>query len=284
MSSTHKPTGPEQDAASRPSAPSGLARRYTVLIALVLFGSATTGYFLGLTSPMTASSGKPAPTSVAASSGKQIREASSVVPATAYSDMPKILEQSQRKRRLQLATLRQEPYDPFAKIEISKNEKRRSLEHRKTRRAYNGAPPTIPHPIDQLHAAACMACLGEGLRSKSLRASKMPHPYYSNCTQCHVEQEAKFQLASASFENTFDEVNAPSGGGRAYANAPPVIPHTTWRRNDCLACHGRTAALGMETTHPWRANCLQCHGESSQLNQVKLSTNPQFLPPPEVQQ
>mgnify|MGYP001952764323 CR=1 FL=1 len=44
MSSTPKTTNPS----------SGRPERFATLIALVLLGAATTGYFLGLTSPMTA--------------------------------------------------------------------------------------------------------------------------------------------------------------------------------------------------------------------------------------
>ncbi|HMO36955.1 MAG TPA: hypothetical protein PKA06_13015, partial [Gemmatales bacterium] len=33
----------------------------------------------------------------------------------------------------------------------------------------------------------CMACHGEGLKVQDRVATKMSHPFYTNCTQCHVE-------------------------------------------------------------------------------------------------
>ncbi len=144
----------------------------------------------------------------------------------------------------------------------------------------------------------------EGLRSETLRAGKLSHPFYSSCTQCHVEQHAKFAIESATYENTFAGVAAPTHSGRAGRGdapavplttwmlgalqnmnpaadwVPPVIPHTTWMRNDCLSCHGRTAAPGMESTHPWLDNCMRCHGESLQQNQTKPNDVPNFLSPP----
>ncbi|QDS98797.1 diheme cytochrome c precursor [Adhaeretor mobilis] len=277
MSSSPKQINRVNEAAP---APPGFAQRYAVLLVLVLIGTATTGYFIGLTSPMTASSGQPSPTSVAVHLAEPAHATSKVIPATAYADMSAVRAQRFRQQGLPLAALRKQPEDPFAEIEIDESKKLDSLASREEIRAYNGAPPTVPHPIDQLDTAACMACHGEGLKSASLRASKMPHPYYSNCTQCHVEQQANFVFASAVFENSFTGLKAPTSGSRAYTGAPPVIPHSTWMRNDCLSCHGRVAAPGMQSTHPWRANCLQCHGESSQLNQDKFEEIPQFLAVP----
>ncbi len=283
MSSNPKTRNTDEAGITSTLAPGGLAKRYTFLIVIMLFGSATTGYFLGLTSPMTAQDDRANPASIAIHSVRQHDNTSRVVSATAYADMPEVVRRTRRESQTRLASLKQEPYNMLANIQINPSEKLLSLAHRETRRAYNGAPPTVPHPIDQLNSAACMACHAEGLRSKSLRAGKMPHPYYSNCTQCHVEKHAEFTVASASFENTFQGTKAPTAGSRAYVGAPPVVPHSTWMRNDCLACHGRTAAPGMESTHPWRANCLQCHSESSQLNQTPLIASPQFLPAPQIQ-
>ncbi len=260
----------------------GFVRRYTALIASVLFGAATTGYFLGLTSPMTANKERVAPVSSATRTEVEVYADRKVIPATAYADMAKYVRGSTQRESMQLANLRQEPYDLFANRTIDEAEKSKSLAQRETRRAYDGAPPTVPHPADQLSSAACMACHGEGLKSKSLRAGKMPHPYYANCMQCHVEQDGDFTIASADFENTFVGVTAPTSGSRAYPGAPPVIPHSTWMRSDCLSCHGRTSAPGMESTHPWRTNCLQCHVESSMLNQNPQTNPPLFLPAPEI--
>jgi cytochrome c-type protein NapB len=62
-----------------------------------------------------------------------------------------------------------------------------------------------------------------------------------------------------------------------------VVPHTTWMRNDCLSCHGRTASPGLETTHAWRKNCLQCHAPSAELDQTGVP-KVDFLPSPTIQE
>ncbi len=271
-----------------------------------LIGIATTGYFLGLTSPMTASSEQPVATVGDLQIEEHLPASSAAIPATAYSEMPVVQISARQQQATRLTMLQQTPYNINEKIDVNETEKLASLSDRQTRRAYDGAPPTVPHPIDQLDSVGCMACHGEGLRSNSLRAGKIPHPFYAGCTQCHVEQQARFAIVSATFENTFVGVAAPTHGGRAASGAspvvphttwmrealenrnpavdwvPPVVPHTTWMRNDCLSCHGRTAASGMESSHPWRAHCLQCHGESPQQNQSMLNDAPKFLPSPAI--
>ena len=54
------------------------------------------------------------------------------------------------------------------------------------RRAFDGAPPVTPHPIDQSSSASCLACHGEGKVVKGRVAARISHAHYSNCTQCHV--------------------------------------------------------------------------------------------------
>ncbi|NOZ41427.1 MAG: hypothetical protein GXP24_14560 [Planctomycetes bacterium] len=304
--SSHHDDPVQKGAKPPPSAPGDFTQRQTVLIAIGLIGVATTGYFLGLTSPMMAGDERPSDAAEAVQTEEHPPASSTVIPATAYAEMPFVQTRSRRLRATRLNMLRQTPYDVNVKIDVNEAEKLASLADRETRRAFDGAPPTVPHPIDQLDSTACMACHGEGLRSGTFRASKMPHPYYSSCTQCHVEQNAKFAPASATFENSFTGVAAPTSGGRASQGAtptlpytdwmrkaiqnrdpatdwvPPVFPHTTWMRNDCLSCHGRTAAPGMESTHPWQANCLRCHGKSPQLNPTELPDVPKFLSSPAI--
>jgi len=260
--------------------PSDFTQRHATLIAFALVCIATVGYFLGLSSPMTSTEKRPSRAEVLLHAGKHDPAMGSVIPAASYAEMASVRKHPTFVRSTLISSFGQQGYDPLAKIEVREADKMDSLADRKTRRAFNGAPPTVPHSVNQLDSIACMACHGEGLQASTLRASKIPHPYYSSCTQCHVEQRGTFTLASASFENSFEGAEAPTHGVRAYPSAPPLVPHSTWMRNDCLSCHGRTAALGMASTHPWRKGCLQCHGESSQLNQIKIDATPQFLPGP----
>ena len=42
--------------------------------------------------------------------------------------------------------------------------------------------------------------------------------------------------------------------------APPVMPHSAFMRENCLACHsGPAAREEIRTPHPERPRCGQCH-------------------------
>ena len=243
---------------------------------------AVTGYFIGLTAPSkpteVPSSESPEPYSTQ-QNNSSIGE---VIPALSHADMAAFKFGPNRNWTTKLSMLKETEYDLFAKIEIDPGQKLDSLAEREQLRAFNGAPPTVPHPVDQMSSQSCMPCHKEGLRSATLRASKMPHPYYTNCTQCHVEAQSRDFYTVDFRKNSFKGLPAPSFGPRAFSAAPPVVPHSTWMRNDCSSCHGRTAAAGLQTTHPWRRNCVQCHGVSAELNQARAETNAPFLPPPKV--
>jgi len=137
----------------------------------------------------------------------------------------------------------------------------RALARRAERRAYDGAPPVIPHPVDARSVSACLACHEHGLRLGELSAPPMPHEPFASCTQCHAPG-APPELARQATPwpaNAFAGLAAPAGGERAWAGAPPVIPHSTWLRSECLSCHGPNGAAGLRSTHPWRQSCTQCH-------------------------
>lgn len=145
-------------------------------------------------------------------------------------------------------------------ITIDLTRKPASIMQRSLRRAYLGAPPVIPHSIlDQTSSDDCMVCHHKGLNSGQLVTPPIPHPYLTNCTQCHVEMKATNAMASYLSDNTFDGLDIPMSGTRAWEGAPPTIPHPLWMRDNCLSCHGETARPGLETTHPWRQSCTQCH-------------------------
>ena len=49
-------------------------------------------------------------------------------------------------------------------------------------------------------------------------------------------------------------------GPRLNPLAPPTIPHKTFMRENCTACHSGTAAREeIRTPHPERQRCRQCH-------------------------
>ncbi len=248
-----------------------------VIISLVIVG-----YFVGLQSPMNPAQPATRPISPPAVAAAQAENSSSVsiIPAPFYSDMTELKWGPTANWKTSLKSLRLPPtqFDETKQVTISPAQKEFALAMRQTNRAFNGAPPTIPHLIDQMSTVACMACHESGFQSESLRISKMSHPYLSNCTQCHVEANPQHLKPIKFRESTFVGLPAPTGGPRAYAGAPPQIPHATWMRNDCLSCHGFTGLLGLQTTHPWRQNCNQCHTPAATAEQFPLSQEPEFLP------
>jgi cytochrome c-type protein NapB len=253
--------------------------KHTVAIACFVVISATVvGYFTGLQSPMTASAIPPH----ALVTHEAEPLAAGIIRATSYADMPAATQQRFAVTKTSLKNLKSNIH-PLAEVKITPAEKTAALQRREQNRAFNGAPPTIPHAVDQTSTAACIACHGEGVKTQTLRIPRMSHQFLANCTQCHVEESPRHMTTSLLCESSFTGLPAPTGGSRAYLGAPPQIPHSTWMRSDCMSCHGYAGPQGIRTTHPWRKNCTQCHAPSSKLDQTLMATEPQFLKPPEVE-
>lgn len=166
------------------------------------------------------------------------------------------------------------PFDPVVRTEEMK---RAALADRAKNRAFDTAPPTIPHPTDGMRgAAACLACHGTGLKVGDRVASKVSHPHFTNCVQCHAAgappELARF--ATPEPANGFAGTYRASSGSRAWPGAPPTVPHTTWMRQDCTSCHGTVSRPGLTTPHPWLTNCTQCHAPSAALDQVAFPLPP----------
>lgn len=150
----------------------------------------------------------------------------------------------------------------------TQDDKLRDLTARSQRRAYNGAPPTIPHRVDPVDVASCVACHGPaGMRVGETIARPIPHEHYASCTQCHVPQNTLTPDELPWLANEFQGLPAPTQGERAWVGAPPTIPHTTWMRSNCSSCHGPNGASGLQSSHPWRTSCTQCHAPSAGLDQ-----------------
>lgn len=140
-----------------------------------------------------------------------------------------------------------------------------AVARRAGRRAYDGAPPVVPHPVDAMSSANCRVCHTEGLVVRDIVAPRMSHAEMGNCTQCHVPAggggvpggPAAWALAIAA--NSFEGRASVGRGSRAWAGAPPTIPHGTWMRENCSSCHGPTGLAGLRTSHPERTSCVQCH-------------------------
>lgn len=139
---------------------------------------------------------------------------------------------------------------------------------RAARRAYDGAPPVIPHrPI----GASCIACHNEqGVAVEGLGfAPASPHGQTpgmgstARCVQCHVFRESEDLFRESTFTGV---VQGVSRGDRLHPLAPPTVPHGMLLHEQCAACHtGPAAREEIRCTHPERRNCVQCHVPQQEL-------------------
>jgi len=282
----------------------GHKQKVASLIAFIVISVTVTGYFTGLQSPMNPDESTSEPHSEVTldeNVTKVSRPVSDkVIPATSYSEMGEvtghrnllavssskmITDSTAEMSQLSSHVINelQSVIDPLAEVKINPQDKQIALEKRDRNRAFNGAPPTIPHAIDQRSDRSCIACHGKGAKTISLRIPRMSHQFLANCTQCHVENSPVHMPASLFKENSFSGLAAPTSGPRAFKGAPPQIPHSTWMRTDCMSCHGYAGLQGIRTTHPWRKNCTQCHTPSAKMDQTLLSSKQLFLPPPQIE-
>lgn len=133
---------------------------------------------------------------------------------------------------------------------------------RAARRAYDGAPPVIPHPPLGGACTTCHTDLGREVPGIG-QAPPNPHRHtpglsdQSRCQQCHVFRQTNEELVANTFQGLGQDLRR---GERLYAQAPPVIPHGLFMREDCVACHaGPSVRPEIRCTHPDRLNCRQCH-------------------------
>lgn len=133
---------------------------------------------------------------------------------------------------------------------------------RARRRAYEGAPPVIPHrPFGasciSCHTAEGIAVSGEGFAPPSPHGKTQGMGKMSRCQQCHVFVNTQELFTENNFSGLRQDLRH---GNRLNPFAPPVIPHALFMREDCLACHsGLAAREEIRTSHSERQRCLQCH-------------------------
>ncbi len=161
-------------------------------------------------------------------------------------------------------------------VEIDGSSKPAVLSDRAENRAYDGAPPTIPHPIRQDSAAECLACHEDGMQLRGRTASPMSHTSLASCTQCHVVSGAPMpgELLppdATAAANRFVGLESPEQGERAWSIAPPEVPHRLQMRERCESCHGPGGRDAMRSTHPDRQSCEQCHATNASLDQRPIS-------------
>jgi cytochrome c-type protein NapB len=137
-----------------------------------------------------------------------------------------------------------------------------SASKRAERRAYDGAPPVVPH---QDFSASCVVChTTTGIEVQGVGFSPpMPHALTpglgatSNCRQCHAFKTVETVFVESGWSGLPQDLRR---GERMYPGAPPVVPHGHFMREDCAACHtGPAAREEIRCKHPERIRCTQCH-------------------------
>lgn len=172
---------------------------------------------------------------------------------------------------------------------LSSDEQALTRRQRASRRLYDGAPPTAPHPLDQRSPTACLECHGKPTSISGVMVPRMSHAFQVNCLQCHVSSAGptstwRTRAVALSDGNRFQGRPASGYGSRAYVGAPPVISHATWMRQTCISCHGPGGTAAFRTSHPERQNCLQCHATDARVEEhpilARAGIGSSDMPPP----
>lgn len=244
----------------------------------ILLTASVSGYFMGLRQTGSQiSMTRPVSLATPDPERRAILETSSVPVAVAYARQDWLKEGPNAHWQNRIAHLAQPAIDPSALTNVTEAQRTRALTDRGARRAFDGAPPVVPHPIVQDSSAACLACHGPGLAVKDKVASKISHAHYASCTQCHVPAGGpqipaiETALLAPIAGNQLTSATPPLKGSRAWPQAPPTIPHATLMRSDCLSCHGPRGLFGLRTPHPDRQSCVQCHVPDAVLDQHVFS-------------
>jgi nitrate reductase cytochrome c-type subunit len=133
---------------------------------------------------------------------------------------------------------------------------------RAARRAYDGAPPVIPHTAFGMDCSACHDSQGIAVQDVGY-APASPHENTAEagatarCRQCHIFVTDSDLFVANNFLGLRQDLRP---GGRLNPLSPPTIPHRTLMRENCVACHaGPGARQEIVTSHPERIRCRQCH-------------------------
>ena len=236
------------------SPPPSLSRRVLIVLFAVALGIALVGFLVGT---------RPAITQEAGSRAREPAGVGKAPAARTYSQLRR--DRAFPGRPGELAGVIGEVPTAVPKRAPTAAQKTAALLERRKRRAYDGAPPVIPHGVQQRSSAACLTCHRKGAVVNGKTAPPISHPEMTSCTQCHVssQQQPPGPADRRPVANSFNGVVRSGRGPRAGIGSPPVIPHRTWMRNHCLACHGPAGKPGLRTTHPQRTSCRQCHASSS---------------------
>ncbi len=148
---------------------------------------------------------------------------------------------------------------------------------RAERRAFDGAPPVIPHDnfgmtCTECHNARGMAVPDVGFAPASPHEATAGMSAISRCRQCHVFSETDDLFVANAFVALRQDLRR---GRRLNDLSPPVIPHKTFMRDNCAGCHAGTAAREeIRTSHSERIRCRQCHVAESTRSLFRTEMGP----------
>ena len=152
--------------------------------------------------------------------------------------------------------------DSMVAVPDSDGGKKSAATVRAERRLYDGAPPVIPHGNFGMTCTECHNVQGVEVPEVGF-APAQPHAdtagmsAISRCVQCHVFKQSDAVFTVSEFVGLRQDLRH---GARLNPIAPPTIPHKTFMRENCLACHSGSAAREeIRTSHPERVRCRQCH-------------------------
>ena len=245
---------------SVPSSPVNVARSMTIFGAIAV-GIGLVGFLVGIAEPVV-------PTRSTDRIPAIPTEATRLTPS--YGEINSAVVGPNQLWTSSFDSLKQTRPDLFSKVVRTAEMKDAALRDRLRTRAFDGAPPVVPHRVEHQSAQSCLVCHRDGMQLGNLIATKISHPHYANCLGCHVEQAGSLPVVvnTEVLANHFAGVLRAGPGTRAMPSAPPTIPHTTHLRGDCMSCHGLIARPGLRTTHPWLTNCVQCHASPAETERL----------------
>ena len=253
--------------------------KVTAIAAAIVATLSVSGYFMGLNSNTSKISlGRSVETPDLESAKRASAPGSDIRIASRYLEVDRTKDGANANWVNVLTNLKSAP--PSGPLtNVSAAERQTAIADRMQRRAYDGAPPVVPHPITQDSVASCLSCHGQGLQIRDRMATRISHAHFTNCTQCHVPSHGagiplkETSLLQALTTNDFSG-STPRKGTRAWTGAPPTIPHPSSMRSDCASCHGAAGLYGLRTPHLERQACTQCHVAEPETQQRPFPAPP----------
>lgn len=231
---------------------------------ICLLGLVLVGFLRGITEPHAAV--RASVKATLRTHGSNPETQTSVPNARSYRELPESSLSPNSSWTSDFTRLKTQKPGLFDPVVRTNSMKQTALVDRSRTRAFDGAPPVIPHKVEQQSASSCLTCHREGLLLGDKVATRLSHATFTSCTQCHVEAISSGPLEDVPLAaNTFIGQDRSGPGDRAMLGSPPTIPHSTFLREDCLSCHGLIARPRLRTTHPWLSNCRQCHAAGDEV-------------------